>query len=134
MCPIRLTGPCTYGSGRSLVNRVVWNWSFSLNFTSSSCAVWWQYSWNGIWYLIEHSLGVVTGFGYVVVYFFRLTLELQYDMWYIISSLAIVVSLFRLHMCQFPLNKLFFYKIPGSLYSVINCFILTNSIAAISTS
>jgi len=52
----------------------------------------------------------------------------------IISSLAIVVSLFRLHMCQFPLNKLFFYKIPGSLYSVINCFILTNSIAAISTS
>ena len=74
------------------------------------CFVWWQSSWNGIWYLIEHSLGVVTGFGYVVVYFFRLTLELQYDMWYIISSLAIVVSLFRLHMCRFTLSMLFFNK------------------------
>ena len=72
------------------------------------CSVWWQSSWNAIWYLIEHSFGVATGFGYVVVYFFRLTLELQYDMWYIISSLAIVVSLFRLHMCRFTLSMLFF--------------------------
>ena len=50
----------------------------------------------------------------------------------IISSLAIVVSLFRLHTCQLTLNMLFFIKIPGSLYSITNCFILTNAIAAIS--
>jgi len=47
----------------------------------------------------------------------------------IISSLTIVVSLFRLHTCQLTLNMLFFIKIPGSLYSIINGFILTNTIA-----